>query len=102
MPAAAPTLLLIVEDGSIQGQRVPLTGRVTVGRHASSNLVLPDLEVSRGHAIIERDANGDVTITDQGSANGTYVNGSRVTRHVLRPGDRLTLGQTHLRVIENA
>lgn len=100
--AAPPTLLLIVEDGGVEGQRVPLTERVTVGRHASSNLVLPDLEVSRGHAVIERDAQGQVTITDLGSANGTYVNGQRVTRHILRPGDRLTLGQTHLRVIENA
>jgi hypothetical protein len=101
-PAAPPVLLLIVEDGGVEGQRVPLMERVTVGRHASSHLVLPDLEVSRGHAVIERDAQGQVTITDLGSANGTYVNGERVTRHVLRPGDRLTLGQTHLRVTENA
>jgi hypothetical protein len=101
-PAAPPALLLVIEDGGVAGQRIPLTERLTIGRHASSRIVLPDLEVSRSHAVIEPDALGEVTITDNGSANGTWINGERVTRHVLRPGDRLVLGQTNLRIIENA
>jgi hypothetical protein len=99
-PATPPTLLLIVEDGGVERQRIPLIERITVGRHGSSQLILPDPEVSRSHAVFERDALGQITIADLSSANGIWVNGERVTRHVLRPGDHLVLGQTHLRVIE--
>jgi len=37
-------------------------------------------------------------VTDLGSTNGTFVNGRRVTRSSIHPGDELTVGTTRLRV----
>jgi pSer/pThr/pTyr-binding forkhead associated (FHA) protein len=37
-------------------------------------------------------------IEDNGSTNGTFVNGQRVTRQALVPGDVVVIGQTQLRV----
>lgn len=98
-PAVPPPLVLVIEDGDAAGRRVPLVGRLRIGRHAACDLALPDMEVSRQHAVIERDAAGQTTIRDTNSANGTFVNGARAATHTLHPGDRLTLGQTHLRVM---
>ena len=51
--------------------------------------------LSRMHAQLENSA-GDLTVTDLGSTNGTFVNGERVTpgqRHPLAPGDELRLAR---------
>jgi hypothetical protein len=47
--------------------------RFKVGRHASCDVVLDDPRVSRAHATIELEG-GACTVTDEGSANGTFVN----------------------------
>ncbi len=39
---------------------------------------------------------GKALLSDLGSAGGTWVNGKRITRRVLQPGDRIQIGQTHL------
>jgi FHA domain len=66
-----------------------------VGRHQACDVVLEDLAVSRRHArLVHRD--GTWVIQDLASRNGTLVNGVRVGRTELRPGDRLLLGDTRL------
>jgi pSer/pThr/pTyr-binding forkhead associated (FHA) protein len=35
-------------------------------------------------------------IVDLGSTNGTFVNGERVQRHTLRPGDEIRIGGTRI------
>ncbi len=70
---------------------------LTLGRAETSQIVVPDERVSRTHLRIERDPTGAVRITDLGSANGTFVNGVRVTSAVLRGGDKLVVGSTELR-----
>jgi hypothetical protein len=72
-------------------------GRSVIGRDASAAVRLADAEVSRQHAVLDR--SGDrVTLTDLGSANGTFVNGHplRGSSHDLRPGDLIHLGQIQL------
>lgn len=49
-------------------------------------------QVSRRHAIIERQADGTYLLRDLGSTNGTYVNGQRVHLHTLRRGDVIQIG----------
>lgn len=62
-----------------------------VGRHPGCEVVLDDPTVSRRHAeLLFRD--GSWVLHDVGSTNGTTVNGVRVTRCQLRPGDHLSLG----------
>ncbi|HUY11211.1 MAG TPA: FHA domain-containing protein, partial [Candidatus Dormibacteraeota bacterium] len=68
-----------------------------VGRSESADVFLLDPGISRVHARIEiRD--GVATISDCGSTNGSFVNGERIERCELRDGDRLSFGDTELRV----
>jgi len=68
-----------------------------IGRHHSCDVVVTDLTVSRRHArLIFRD--GGWIVQDLESTNGTQLNGQRVGRCRLRPGDQLALGEQLLRV----
>jgi pSer/pThr/pTyr-binding forkhead associated (FHA) protein len=68
-----------------------------IGRHRSCDVVLSDLSVSRRHArLFFRD--GRWILQDLHSTNGTQVNGSRVGRCELRPGDDITIGDEHLSI----
>jgi Protein of unknown function (DUF3662)/FHA domain len=70
---------------------------VVIGRMPECAVVLGDTNVSRRHAQVALD-DGSVVVTDLGSTNGTFVNGRRVTRATVRPGDELTIGTSRLRV----
>ena len=68
-----------------------------VGRDHRCDVLLGDLSVSRRHAkLVFRD--GHWVIQDLGSTNGTIVNGRRVGRCELRPGDRVLIGAARLRI----
>jgi hypothetical protein len=70
---------------------------LSIGRGKGCDVVLTDITVSRHHArLIPRD--GIWVLHDLSSRNGSYLNGRRVSRCQLRPGDRLALGQALLRV----
>jgi len=65
---------------------------IKIGRLASAHLVLEDDRVSRIHSVIEVGTDGAISIIDMGSAEGTFVNGKKVSRGALRAGDQITLG----------
>lgn len=69
---------------------------VNLGRATINDVVLLDAKVSRSHARLECGHAGG-TIFDLGSANGTRVNGLRVERAALVPGDVIALGDSVLR-----
>ena len=64
---------------------------VLIGRSADCDVALFDPGVSRKHCRIFLDGEG-YAVEDQGSANGTLVNGSPVATQPLEDGDTLTLG----------
>lgn len=67
-------------------------GATVIGRNNDCGIVVPDGNVSRRHAQIQRSGNAFV-INDLGSTNGTYVNQHRlVTEHRLSDGDVITIG----------
>lgn len=66
-----------------------------VGRHNQCEVVLHDPQVSRRHLKITETDRGWIA-DDLGSTNGTMVNGQRITREVIAPGDKIQLGQTVL------
>lgn len=73
-------------------------GVSVIGRGSKSTLRIDSVKISRVHAVVTA-SREQVTIEDQGSANGTTVNGVRITgRHVLADGDLLSLGSIELRV----
>jgi hypothetical protein len=65
---------------------------IKIGRLASAHLCLDDEKVSRIHSVIEVAPDGAISIIDMGSAEGTFVNGKKVSRGQLRIGDQITLG----------
>jgi hypothetical protein len=71
---------------------------IMVGRGAQNDLGLgPDEFASARHARFEPRQDG-VWLHDLGSSNGTFVNGSRLTRpRKLAPGDLIRIGETDLR-----
>ena len=80
---------------SLEDRRYVLDGpQATIGRSKSVECVLPDPNVSRRHAELRRDGNGEWTIGDLGSTNGVKVNGRRVSSTRLSPGDQVTVGTT--------
>ena len=72
---------------------------LTIGRssRAGNDLVLQgDGLVSKRHARVEREADGNYTLYDLGSTNGVKVNGKRVDNYTLQSGDEFTIGNTRL------
>lgn len=88
-----------VTQGAKAGQSFLLGELTRLGRTPDNEIVLADKQSSRLHALIQQQGN-DYVITDQGSTNGTFVNGVRIqvpTR--LQPGATISIGNTHF-VIE--
>jgi hypothetical protein len=66
-------------SGPMAGHTFPLYGRLTIGRAPSCDISMPGAtNVSGNHCVIEV-YNGQITVTDLGSTNGTYINGQRLT-----------------------
>lgn len=68
---------------------------ISIGRGKGCDVVLNDKKSSRKHAIIRREGSGaatSYTITDLQSANGTFVNGAKVTEHTLSGDDLIRIG----------
>lgn len=66
-----------------------------IGRHDKSHVFVDDEGVSRVHAVLE-EVDGAFFVTDLGSGKGTFVNGDRVTRQVLRHGDVIEVGASKI------
>ncbi len=78
---------------------VELPGSVcVVGRDPACDIVLNDSKCSRRHAVIEDGPSG-LSIRDSGSANGIFVNGRKVEKAPLNPGDSVKLGEVTLRLL---
>jgi FHA domain len=74
--------------------------RVVIGRAEGAGIRLEDQAVSKQHAAIEMSGN-DHILQDLGSANGTFVNGTRVTRHLMRHGDVVEILDFQLRYVDH-
>ena len=95
-PAAAVTGIpkLIASDGSAFD--LP-EGETVVGREFGNGLVIPNDTISRKHASLLK-MGTSVEVQDHGSTNGTWVNGTKVSRsQSLRPGDSVRFGSIEYR-----
>ncbi len=92
--------LIVVESPTLEigSERVLDSAAVTIGRGAQNDLVLDhDDFASARHARFEPRRDG-VWVADAGSTNGTYVNGTRLSKpRRLQPGDVIRVGSTDLR-----
>ena len=88
---------LIVRPKDYEEATIPIDKvRMTIGRSSRNDICLNDPFASRLHAEIRRE--GDhVLFVDMGSANGSYLNGQRVSGSVrLHPLDRVRIGETEI------
>ncbi|HEX6493540.1 MAG TPA: FHA domain-containing protein [Candidatus Dormibacteraeota bacterium] len=75
----------------------PRAGVVRIGRSAGNDLVLEDLQVSRHHAELVPAGDGGWELVDLDSHNGTFVNGSRITRTRLAEDDLVSFAGRRMR-----
>ena len=87
--------LVVVTDNKPGDEYVLKPGVTTIGRSPRSQIRLPQGEVSRHHADVIMGSEG-YRVLDAGSDNGIFVNGQRVTDHVLSDGDVLQIGTQRL------
>lgn len=93
--------ILYVEEGKESGRVYEIRKEyISIGRSRDRDIVLDDIAVNRLHATVVNVSNNDYALRDEGSANGTWVNGQVVNSrqlHPLQDGDRIQIGQ-HLLV----
>ncbi len=90
LPAAYLTLLV---EGRLS-HSFPLREEVKLGRDKTNGVVTADQKISRHHATFTPIDNTFI-VTDQGSANGTYVNGVLISQPTrLKDKDKLRFGDT--------
>ena len=89
-----------IEEGKEPGRIYEVRKEtLSIGRSRESDIFLEDLAVSRLHASIVNMGAGNYALRDEGSANGTKVNGQTVNKYQpypLQEGDKIQLGQTVL------
>jgi len=88
------TYIDVVVDGEDRTFELTDVPTVSIGRSPQSTVVLGgDPNVSRKHALIQRESSGEYYLSDLGSRNGTTRNGVPVTAPApLRDGDTFTIG----------
>ncbi len=82
---------LEVKSGTCTGPIELTMTRVIIGRGNEADVRVVDSKTSRKHAEIFYTGQ-EFRIRDEGSANGTLLNGSRVVEYVLRDGDEVVVG----------
>ena len=86
-----PSLVMRYEGQAIATAN--MTGDAFVlGRQNDCDLVVKDVLASRQHAAITKTDAGGVVLEDQGSHNGTLLNGQRIEREPLNDGDEIQIG----------
>jgi len=89
-----PARLVALDEGSdIALDR----SMVVVGRHPLCDVRLDSLRISRHHCCMTQDKD-EVVVRDLGSTNGIRINGERVERGRLRPGDELSIAHIRYRL----
>ena len=84
-------------DASLTFRLLPGTLK-TMGRAARADFVVDAALVSRVHCRFTLSESDQLGIEDLGSTNGTFVNGTKVTKSSLSHGDKITVGRVAFRV----
>jgi hypothetical protein len=92
-PRRGKNVYLMCTKGPMQGTNIPLRKQTVIGRGNQGQVIIHDKTVSRAHVYIQRTDAGWL-IQDLGSTAGLSVNGREVQASYLKPGDRITLGNS--------
>jgi PAS domain-containing protein len=87
---------LAVISGPNQGTVYTLSpGETSIGRQEGNTIVLPSSKISKKHCSfsVSLTEPTEVTVKDEGSSNGIFVNGGLTKLKKLKPGDRVSVGE---------
>jgi pSer/pThr/pTyr-binding forkhead associated (FHA) protein len=73
---------------------------LTIGRSESADIQIDGDFISRIHVRLLR-IGMDTVVEDAGSKNGTWVNGERIKRQVLKHGDLIRVGSVNFRLVDS-
>src|SRR5262245_25638031 len=83
--------VIVKEPGGERGYELK-DGTTSFGRAPENDVKIADKEFSRRHFQIEK-FDGGYKLVDLESRNGSRVNGRTVNQHLLRPGDKIEIGE---------
>jgi hypothetical protein len=92
--------IMVTRTGTNLGSWFIEEKRLVIGRAEGVDIRLEDAAVSKQHASIEV-MGVDHILLDLESSNGTFVNGTRVTRHLLRHGDAIDILGFELKYVDH-
>jgi diguanylate cyclase (GGDEF)-like protein len=96
-------LVLLHPPGPEIGKRTPLQRQsYIIGRDTDADLVISRSAVSRQHAQLSCDEQGEWWAIDMGSTNGTFVNEQKVNRQRLTDGDQVRFGDAIFKFLNGA
>jgi transcriptional regulator with GAF, ATPase, and Fis domain len=85
---------LLATAGMTKGTVWPAKDGLSLGRDSSNQVEVRDPAVSRKHCSVTKVSRGLFEVADCDSHNGTFVNGSKVSRKVIQHGDRIRIGSS--------
>ena len=95
-----PVAYLRVRSGDAAAQTLSLSDELTLGRESIGDSGHTDARMSRRHARVFLNDDGSLWVEDLGSANGTFVNGKRISKpQKVKLGDEIMVGRTMLEVV---
>ena len=93
-----PKFVLRGISGEQFGRSHPLQATMLVGRADDASLCLPLESISRQHARLTP-AGDEVLVEDLGSANGTWINGKRISRGQAHHGDEIRFDSERFQLV---
>ncbi len=90
--------LVLIRDNRVVNEFKFTKGPIYIGRHANSQIFLPDRIVSRHHAVIFTTQDGKWMVEDLDSANKTYLNNEPINKTEIKTGDTLRICDFNIKI----
>jgi pSer/pThr/pTyr-binding forkhead associated (FHA) protein len=98
--------LVLSQEGVITKEFPLDKEQLSIGRKPHNDVQIDDITVSGQHAVVSVEKNfyletlKDIYIEDQNSTNGTFVNGKKIKKHMLRHGDVVQIGRHEFKFLD--